>query len=152
MGPAARPPDELISLEEAHRRQVLGLGRQIRELQIQLETSRSGSSQWIKEYSNSVGSGIEGDISSRLSSDNDLVKMLKNLEENYFLLIHIFCQFFAPSSALIICRSCMDPVNTESRERIWMEQHIFAFSVKSYPFNTTHFVVIQYRRNTIQYR
>ncbi|VDL61720.1 unnamed protein product [Hymenolepis diminuta] len=124
-------PDELISLEEAHRRQVLGLRRQIRELQIQLETSRSGSSQWIKKNSNSVGNGIEGDVSSDLSSANDLVKIFKNLEENYFLLIHIFCQFFAPSSALLICRSCMDPANSELHERIWMEQHTFAISVKS---------------------
>lgn len=53
---------------------------------MQLETSRSGSSQWIKEYSNSVGNGIEGDISSGLSSDNDLVKILKVCHDSYHAL------------------------------------------------------------------
>ncbi|VDO03541.1 unnamed protein product [Rodentolepis nana] len=126
-------PDELISLEEAHRREVLGLRRQIKELRIQLECSRKGSSRWNKECSNSTGNGIEGDIASDLFSDNNLFKILKvrlNLEENYFLLIHTFCQFFSPSSALLIRRSCIDPANSELRERIWTEQQKFAVSVK----------------------
>ncbi|KAM7539915.1 hypothetical protein Aperf_G00000037673 [Anoplocephala perfoliata] len=127
--------DELISLEEAHRREVLDLRRQVRELHIQLECARRQSN-WNREYPNSLGEDSENDISClrpvyKQSLNISKIKALKKVEENYFHLIDTIGQFFASPTAFPIRRSSLDLYNTELREHLWAEQEKFAADVRN---------------------